>query len=249
MPRRKQSSSAEIGLIAIGIVIVLVLIFGLIFGALIWSIYVFYKKPKKWQAIAVVVLAFISMIIFGEFYPYSIYPIMSWLGYLSNIASIFIALYYLKINHLNPEQKQLLDDALKNNITDKNIQQKIISKEISVEKGVNEQQKINEIIKKEAEEKAKKEAEEKARKEAEEKKLLDTLNDPNSRTYFCYSLLNTESKLFLINPKNNDILQSSETNLLTLYSEGWKVVDIDKTGKSAQFSSFNSVIRLEKNYN
>ena len=246
MARGKQNSSAENGLIAIGIVIVLVLILGLIFGALGWAIYVFYKKSKKWQAIGVLVLAFIAMIIFGDFYPYSTYPIINWLGYLSNIASIGIALYYLKINHLNPEQKQLLDDALKNNITDKDLQQKIVSKEISIEEGVNEQQEINAIIKKEAEEKAKKEAEEKAKKEAEEKQLLDNLKDPNSRTYFCYSLLNTESKIFLINPENNDILKSSETNLSALYSEGWKVVDVDKTGKSAQFSSFNTVIRLEK---
>ena len=230
MARGKQNSSAENGLIAIGIVIVLVLILGLIFGALGWAIYVFYKKSKKWQAIGVLVLAFIAMIIFGDFYPYSTYPIINWLGYLSNIASIGIALYYLKINHLNPEQKQLLDDALKNNITDKDLQQKIVSKEISIEEGVNEQQEINAIIK----------------KEAEEKQLLDNLKDPNSRTYFCYSLLNTESKIFLINPENNDILKSSETNLSALYSEGWKVVDVDKTGKSAQFSSFNTVIRLEK---
>jgi hypothetical protein len=53
--------------------------------------------------------------------------------------------------------------------------------------------------------------------------------------------------MYLIHPSSNMVMQASETTLKQLYAEGWKLLDVDKTGKSAQLNDFNFVLRLSKN--
>ena len=113
--------------------------------------------------------------------------------------------------------------------------------------------KIKRKAKEAAERKAKEVAERKAKEAAEkeakakaEQEIIQKLISANNRTYFCYSLVNTESLLYLINPETNSILESSETDLSRLYKEGWRLIDVDKTGRNAQLDAFNAVVRLEK---
>lgn len=79
-----------------------------------------------------------------------------------------------------------------------------------------------------------------------EKKIISELINSNERVYFSYSFVSVKSDLYLINSLNNKILESSKTCAENLYKEGFKIVDIDKTGKSAQLESFNFVIRFSK---
>lgn len=80
----------------------------------------------------------------------------------------------------------------------------------------------------------------------EEEKLLKELLNSSERVYFSYSLVNETSSLFLINPSSNKLIEASETSLKNLYSDNWKLKDIDKTGKSAQLEDFNFVVRVSK---
>ena len=73
------------------------------------------------------------------------------------------------------------------------------------------------------------------------------LEKSTHRVYFSHSLVNENSPIYLINPTSNDVLLSSETTLKNLYGQGWRLLDLDKTGKSAQLEDFNFVLRLEKN--
>jgi hypothetical protein len=86
---------------------------------------------------------------------------------------------------------------------------------------------------------------ERIRTEAEQKLLNELLNSSH-RLYFSTSLVNENSSLYLINPQNNEPLVSSKTTLQQLYAQGWRLHDIDKTGKSAQFDGFNFVVRLSR---
>lgn len=94
-------------------------------------------------------------------------------------------------------------------------------------------------------EKEKRKVQERKRKEAEQQ-LLTELENSKYRLYFSHSLVNEDSSVYLINPRTNNIVESSETSLKKLYQSGWQLVDVDKTGKSAQLSDFNFVVRLEK---
>ena len=85
----------------------------------------------------------------------------------------------------------------------------------------------------------------KIRKEKEKKILLELTNS-DERVYFSYSFVSVKSDLYLINSLNNEIIESSKTCAEELYSQGYKIVDIDKTGKSAQLEAFNFVIRFSK---
>ena len=145
---------------------------------------------------------------------------------------------YVKSNTLTTEQKELLIKAVSNQIVDEEIKMKFIKKEITLEKAIQSQK-----------EKIDKESRVKAEKEKAEKELIERLSSANNRTYFCYSLVNTESLLYLVNPETNSVLESSATNLTKLYFEGWRLIDVDKTGKNAQLDSLNAVVRLEKTSN
>ena len=91
------------------------------------------------------------------------------------------------------------------------------------------------------------ERKERARVRAEqEAKILNQMLASTHRVYFSYSLVNEDSPIYLIHPKTNSVIDSSETSLKALYSEGWRLLDIDKTGKSAQLEDFNFVVRLSK---
>jgi|TARA_B100000530_G_C15862217_1_gene449800 hypothetical protein len=162
------------------------------------------------------------------------------------IISIIIYVIYRYSKRLTPEQKELLQAAEREKVTNQSIIERLLKKEITLDQAIIEQEKIEEKERIAAEEKAKRIAEEKAKRIAEEKALLDKLSSKNRRIYFSYSLVNTESELYLINPTNNTMLESSKTNLNELYKDGWQIKDIDKTGKSAQFDSFNMLVRLEK---
>ena len=162
------------------------------------------------------------------------------------IISIIIYVIYRYSKRLTPEQKELLQAAEREKVTNQSIIERLLKKEITLDQAIIEQEKIEEKERIAAEEKAKRIAEEKAKRIAEEKALLDKLSSKNRRIYFSYSLVNTESELYLINPTNNTMLESSKTNLNELYKDGWQIKDIDKTGQSAQFDSFNMLVRLEK---
>ena len=89
---------------------------------------------------------------------------------------------------------------------------------------------------------------ERARIKAEEEaKILNEMLTSTHRVYFSYSLVNEDSPIYLVHPNTNSIMDSSETSLKKLYIDGWRLLDIDKTGKSAQLEDFNFIVRLSKN--
>ena len=94
------------------------------------------------------------------------------------------------------------------------------------------------------EEKRKERARIKAEQEA---KILNEMLTSTHRVYFSYSLVNEDSPIYLVHPNTNSIMDSSETSLKKLYVDGWRLLDIDKTGKSAQLEDFNFIVRLSKN--
>jgi len=81
--------------------------------------------------------------------------------------------------------------------------------------------------------------------EEENEKISNLLNS-NIRVYFSYSFVNENSELFLIDPENNSVIQSSVTTPHKLYHEGYRLKDVDKTGQSAQLDSFNFNLRFQK---
>ena len=97
-------------------------------------------------------------------------------------------------------------------------------------------------------EKINKEKEERRLKELEERNRLKikSLLNSSSRIYFSSSFVSEDSDIYMIDSDNNRILEESKTTANKLYSEGFIIEDIDKTGKSAQLDSFNFVIRFSK---
>jgi len=79
-----------------------------------------------------------------------------------------------------------------------------------------------------------------------EKGIIQELLKSNERVYFSHSFVSEKSKLYLINSLNNKIIEGSLTSAENLYSDGFRIVDIDKTGQSAQLESFNFIIRFSK---
>lgn len=67
----------------------------------------------------------------------------------------------------------------------------------------------------------------------------------NEVLFFSYSFVNESSPMYLM--KGDQVIESSKTDLKTMYKDGWRISDLDKTGKSAQFEDFNFVIRMQKN--
>ena len=86
-------------------------------------------------------------------------------------------------------------------------------------------------------------------KEKEEKEWIEKqYNEYSHLLLFSDSLVSENSPVYLIreSENGNNIIKSSKTNLKTLYNQGWKLCDIDKTGKSAQLDSINCVMRIQK---
>jgi len=97
-------------------------------------------------------------------------------------------------------------------------------------------------------EKINKEKEERRLKELEKRNKLKiaSLLNSSTRVYFSYSFVSEDSDIYMIDSDNNRILEESKTTANKLYSEGFIIEDIDKTGQSAQLDSFNFVIRFSK---
>ena len=97
-------------------------------------------------------------------------------------------------------------------------------------------------------EKINKEKEERRLKELEKRNKLKiaSLLNSSTRVYFSYSFVSEDSYIYMIDSDNNRILEESKTTANKLYSEGFIIEDIDKTGQSAQLDSFNFVIRFSK---
>jgi hypothetical protein len=115
-----------------------------------------------------------------------------------------------------------------------------------------EERKKAEAIKEEERKKAEAIQEEKRKERArikaeEEAKILNEMLTSTHRVYFSYSLVNEDSHIYLVHPNTNIVIDSSETSLKKLYVDGWRLLDIDKTGKSAQLEDFNFIVRLSKN--
>jgi len=123
-------------------------------------------------------------------------------------------------------------------------QNKLTPEEIAAQKKREEEE--AEMRKVQAEKQKKKEQERIKKQKEKEKKLLSDLLNSNERVYFSYSFVSKTSDLFLIDSSTNNILKFSKTNAEKLYEEGFKIVDIDKTGSSAQLEDFNFVIRFSK---
>lgn len=110
-----------------------------------------------------------------------------------------------------------------------------------------------EEIKKEEERKKAEAIKEEVRKERarviaeEEAKMLNEMLTSTHRVYFSYSLVNEDSPIYLVHPNTNSIIDRSQTSLKKLYVDGWRLLDIDKTGKSAQLEDMNFIVRLSKN--
>lgn len=83
-------------------------------------------------------------------------------------------------------------------------------------------------------------------KAEEEVRILNEMLTSTHRVYFSYSLVNEDSPIYLIHPNTNRTIESSQTSLKRMYTEGWRLLDIDKTGKSAQLEDFNFIVRLSK---
>ena len=146
---------------------------------------------------------------------------------------------YIKKNRLSPKQKEFLRIANENQINDVKIREQFLNTEITLVEAIEFQKKKTKA--EEANERKRREALAKA-----EAELIAKLSSHNNRIYFCYSLVNNNSPLYLINPETNEVLDSSATDLSNLYNEGWKLMDIDKTGKNAQLDSLNTILRFEK---
>jgi hypothetical protein len=86
---------------------------------------------------------------------------------------------------------------------------------------------------------------EKKKKVSIKKKAISKATyDGNEVLLFSYSLVNESSPIYQM--KGTRVIESSKTDLKTMYKSGWRISDLDKTGKSAQFDSFNFVIRMQK---
>ena len=66
--------------------------------------------------------------------------------------------------------------------------------------------------------------------------------------FFAYSFTNNTSPIYKINGQGNSasVDQSSETNVKSMYDNGWKLAHAIKTSQSAQFESFNFLLIFEK---
>ena len=135
------------------------------------------------------------------------------------IIGVVAFLFFKKKKKLTPEQIE----AQKK----KALEEKVIQEKRAKEQLIKDQQRV------------------KLKKEKEKKNLSDLL-DSNERIYFSYSFVSNKSDLFLIDSTNNNILENSLTCAEKLYSQGFKIVDIDKTSQSAQLESFNFVIRFSR---
>jgi|TARA_Y100000310_G_scaffold275706_1_gene292389 hypothetical protein len=82
-------------------------------------------------------------------------------------------------------------------------------------------------------------------KQSTKKKVASKLQyDGNEVILFSYSLVNESSPIYQM--KGSRVIESSKTDLKTMYNNGWRISDLDKTGKSAQLDAFNFVIRMER---
>jgi hypothetical protein len=87
---------------------------------------------------------------------------------------------------------------------------------------------------------------EKQRDEEKQKKkeFSNILDNENELLLFSYALVNENSPLYTANRFGVD--QSHRTTLKELYNKGWTIIDIDKTGQSAQLEDFNFIVRVSK---
>tara|TARA_B100000767_G_C19631013_1_gene478266 strand:- start:189 stop:872 length:684 start_codon:yes stop_codon:yes gene_type:complete len=96
----KQNWSLEFIGVMILIVVALVILLGLMFGAFAYALYLFLNskdfnsKNIKWHFLGVLTLSICSLKWFNDIYSLSEFPIMSWITYLTNCSAILVILYH-----------------------------------------------------------------------------------------------------------------------------------------------------------
>ena len=106
----KQNWTAEGGLIVIGIIVIIAVLVGLMFGAIGWLIYSITNKLNKWHFIGVIAAGIFCLYFFNDMFIYKEYPIMSWITYLSNGSAMAISGYYLFQHYKNNNQQKPIED-------------------------------------------------------------------------------------------------------------------------------------------
>ena len=82
------------------IAIALLILLGLMFGALAYALYLFLNSKEfnsqniKWHFLAILVLSICSLTWFNDMYSLREYPIMSWITYLTNCSAILLIIYH-----------------------------------------------------------------------------------------------------------------------------------------------------------
>ena len=183
-------------------------------------------KKKSFVAIPILFTICISLILNDWFYTSLIF------GFIAILLSLAV---FGTITSENEVRKNLFKK--KNEVVQKQIA------DAEREKNRKEQLKKQKEL-----EKINKEKEERRLKELEKRNKLKiaSLLNSSTRVYFSYSFVSEDSDIYMIDSDNNRILEESKTTANKLYSEGFIIEDIDKTGQSAQLDSFNFVIRFSK---
>jgi len=183
-------------------------------------------KKKSFVAIPILFTICISLILNDWFYTSLIF------GFIAILLSLAV---FGTVTSENEVRKNLFKK--KNEVVQKQIA------DAEREKNRKEQLKKQKEL-----EKINKEKEERRLKELEKRNKLKiaSLLNSSTRVYFSYSFVSEDSDIYMIDSDNNRILEESKTTANKLYSEGFIIEDIDKTGQSAQLDSFNFVIRFSK---
>lgn len=183
-------------------------------------------KKKLFVAIPILFTICISLILNDWFYTSLIFGL---------IAIILLLAVFGTITNENEVRKDLLKKKIE-----------VVQKERA--EAEREKNKKEQLKKQKELEKINKEKEERRLKELEERNKLKikSLLNSSTRIYFSYSFVSEDSDIYMIDSDNNRILEETKTTANKLYSEGFIIEDIDKTGQSAQLNSFNFVIRFSK---
>ena len=109
----KQNWTLEGGLFVILIIIAVVILIGLMFGAIGFVFYLINNKSNKWYFVGNIAFGIFCIFLFNSIYSYNIYPIMSWITYLSNGSAIVISSIFLfkSINKTNQETNPQKESA------------------------------------------------------------------------------------------------------------------------------------------
>lgn len=84
----KRNWSSSGGFIVIAIIVGLVILAGLIFGALGWVYYSKKNNYNKWHPLGASILGLVLVIFAQDIFPYYEYPFMTWILYLTNGAAL-----------------------------------------------------------------------------------------------------------------------------------------------------------------